>query len=118
MTKGIHILNDKAIAVVVPEHAYDFYIGNGYPAVMYWIGRELKNIPLPCHGYEIIGLADKLDENQWKQVISPVKTFGYPSYGAIPLGVYQWFVYAKESGLSLLTSKGLAKEGILIIIKK
>jgi hypothetical protein len=125
MTKDIHILNEKAIAVTVPEDQkyFDLYGGVDNTAVVYNIMTTpgaFKKVSIelpPGFTYSILGKGDGLDENQWKRVISPVKTFGYPSHGVIPQGAYQWFVYAKESGLSLLRSLSLNPEVTLILLK-
>src|SRR5688572_11502540 len=110
-------LTDKSLAVCVPLDATDFAIHHLDDCSKLVFSSAIQDplkvggdmIRIPLAEYEIIGLADKLNEEDWKKVI-PVMKVGnrWSNYnGDYPI----WYHTAKESGLSLLTSKGLSKEG-------
>lgn len=114
-------LNEKAIAVEVPEGAHTFSIGFATGRLCYSPkGSAINTIytDLPPGNWSILGRPNELSEEQWKKVVTAEKTFGYPSYGQIPNGSYQWFAKPSESGQSLLKSKNVNPESVIILIKQ
>lgn len=123
----ITTLNEKAIAVHVPLDVSAE--GNGYNTIYTGNGEyEFHSLPyselppiktgLNVSERSILAKGNEMTEEQWKGIVEPEKTFGYPSFGQIPNGAYQWYGTAKKSGLSLLKSKSLEDKSILILIKQ
>lgn len=109
----IHHLTNKAIAVTgLPEGAYDFRIDFASYTVLSWsnVGEVPDAIQLPEGDWIVLGMANKLTNDQWeevakrKSIYSGLVVFKYWNYNH-PHGYT--FDTATESGHSLLKSKGL-----------
>lgn len=141
----ITMLNDKAITAEVPEGTRGYSLwGNsdtspqlGYEYIQKNLiekefGGSTKYINLPPGPWSILGRPEKIKEEQWKQITPRMDgdLAWIPSYNDPDSGghgyCYEDFenedehaVYytASESGLSLLRSKNIPKDSVIILIK-
>jgi hypothetical protein len=113
----VTVLNDKAIAVEAPEYAHNFIVDQGS---IYWRPWDLDQpIKLPAGNWEIIAKASELNEEQWKEIVewfSILGDTGYQDYGKEYLSY--GFKTATESGQSLLKSKNVPIDRVIILIKQ
>lgn len=123
----ITVLNEKAIAAHVMHKPKQVFVDKGQLCVLYNYGGhvnemefapETEEIDLPEGKWIIERMADEMTEEQWKGIVKPESTFGYPSYGQIPGGSFQWYAKPSSSGMALIKSKNLNPESILILIKQ
>ncbi len=128
MTKEITQLTPKAIGVTVPVDAHSFYLidaaNKDNVQGLFWENDKPSPpwIVLPDGNYSILGLGDKLSEEQWKEVLEgeEVKYAGISVWPDYTKEHHSWEAMpdtAKESGLSLLKSLSLTPETTLILIK-
>jgi hypothetical protein len=130
----VTVLNDKAIAVEIPPEGN---IDNSYlwgSTHQYWVkyttmpqpGKFKTNeIKLPAGYWEIVGRPESITEEQAKQVVEAVKdwkTVIYYDYEAPGLDyrdiVETAYDAALESFRSLLKSKSVDPEKVIILIKQ
>lgn len=121
-------LNEKAIAVEVPEDADNFDYFEEKNDL--WFELLDKNctpiasdfISLQEGRYSILGRPEDLTEEQWKGIVERLNTFVGDNSQHIDVYVDYYKDYecqtATESGLSLLKSKGLNPVEIIILIKQ
>jgi len=129
----IHELTDRSIAVEVPEGAWRFYSNNGIASGK--IGMDVSErledgslrmyahkCDLPPGSWSILGKGNEITEEQWKTIVG-IEWFEdddeyfyiYEPDGKVRSNLF--YDTAIESGLSLLKSKSLNPESIIILIK-
>jgi hypothetical protein len=129
MTKEITQLTPQTIAVSVPLDAGKFNLGIlGHTNMLQYFEGDYPVyglIELPPGNYSILGLGDKISEEQWKEVgLETIVKPNEPLYYKIHVvekdedGHYSTATTnAKKAGLSLLKSLFLNPSELLIIIK-
>lgn len=133
MDKQVIQLLDGVIGVVVPESSYMWtVVGNELLMVPHiGLSARKKYYDLPPGQWQIVGLGNQLTEEQWKGIVEWYEDSNDSSYDpqyneTTYFNVFKDYVTgdegevdtATESGLSLLTSKGLKPENTLILKKE
>ncbi len=126
----IHQLTPPCIAVKVPEDASDFKLHYS----THWTNDDVQKLvfsseiqdPLKCGGdmihlppgqWQILSRASELTEEQWKGIVGWFELAGKVGYRDYSHDDPRFpFANATESGLSLLKSKGLNPDEVLILI--
>lgn len=113
----ITVLNEKAIAVNIPE--YQFHLLGSRLFYKEPMDRHFEHVVLPSGQWSLLGRPKEITEEQWKGIVDTYPDdgcggFAYMDYTSCVNG----FETAKESGLDLLKSKGLNPESIIILIKQ
>lgn len=114
--KTIQLATGTWVFVEVPVNAKQLKVATdneGFTRL--WFGlpiiRGFSQVELPeGHAYTLIGKADSLTEDQWKQIVG-VWSSGIYNYENPPVKVET----AKESGLSLLKSQGMEPDTCVIL---
>lgn len=132
----IHKLNDISIAVEVPEGSWNFQLYEelltkciGYLHSFKEGKAKQSFIYIPAGNWEILGRPASITEEQAKGIIEQLDNkfqIRYQDYYLKEKTKYTWekelkkmgFVKALSSFESLLTSKNVPKESVIILIKK
>lgn len=130
MDKQIVELTDGVIGVVVPESSYMWtVVGNELLMVPHiGLSARKKYYDLPPGQWQILGLGNQLTEEQWKGIVGISHENVKIDWDVVEEWVYgniykdyelkdSLYYTATESGLSLLTSKGLKPQNTLILKK-
>lgn len=122
----IHNLTDNSIAVDVPEDAYGFQIPYNLSILGYQLPplRANFSIDIPEGNWEILGRPEEMEEEQAQKIIEEPKLGYYKNYE--DKRAYDEFIWldifiirtAIKSFQSLLKSKNLNPESVIILIKK
>lgn len=117
---NIKILIGNYFVVNVPEDAHEFEIDGELFYKASFLGKQniMQMKKLPSGQWEIIGKGDILSEEQWKGIVEyyPTTMTLYRDYSQQVFGDDVFFT-AKESGYSLLKSRGMKPENSLILLK-
>jgi hypothetical protein len=125
--KDIRVLNERAIAVKLPDDTVSYGIGI---ALMYsganYLAYNAKShmcfderVYLPKGSWSILGMSDKLSEDEWKKVvdyeINPMEDYFEGAKDYSKDSDNYLCDTATESSLSLLKSKGIEVPHLILV---
>lgn len=116
-------LTTEAVAVEVPDYPKHLcpYLGSIRNSLMYWSGNKLQEQPLSEGNWEILGRAASITETQAAEIVERwnIDDGCDPYIWADYLSAYgDCLATAVESFQSLLKSKNLNPESVIILTKK
>jgi hypothetical protein len=117
----IHVLNDKAIAVDVHPESYNHTIVDNELWLVARGGLSARRYfcDLPEGTWQILGRPNDFTEAIWGGLVAWFELAGKVGYMDYSFEDPRFpFSFAKDSGLSLLKSKNISPDNVIILIKQ